>query len=120
MAKDLNMCVLLDIYGPLISDKQFEIMDCYYNQDYSLAEISELSGITRQGVRDSIKRAEHVMIECEEKLGLVEKFRENRRGAELMREAIEVLRKISIDGPDSLILKEQLKKLSDGLSALQL
>lgn len=120
MAKDLNMCVLLDIYGPLISEKQFEIMDCYYNQDYSLAEISELSGITRQGVRDSIKRAEHVMTECEKKLGLAEKFEENRRGAELMGEAISEIEKISIEGPGALILKEQIEKLSDALAALQL
>ena len=73
MAKDFNMCVLLDIYGALISEKQFEVMDYYYNQDYSLAEISEHLNITRQGVRDSIKRAEQVLKECEEKLNLTKK-----------------------------------------------
>ena len=73
MAKDFNMCVLLDIYGALISEKQFEVMDYYYNQDYSLAEISEHLNITRQGVRDSIKRAEQVLLECEDKLKLTKK-----------------------------------------------
>ena len=82
MAKDFNFCVLLDIYGELLSEKQYEVMDYYYNQDYSLAEISEHLGITRQGVRDSIKRAEQTISECEEKLKLEENFAKNRSESE--------------------------------------
>lgn len=82
MAKDLKMCVLLDIYGELLTEKQYEIMDFYYNQDYSLAEISEHLDITRQGVRDSIKRSEQTLTELEEKLNLSEKFRSNRENFE--------------------------------------
>ena len=82
MAKDLKMCVLLDIYGELLTEKQYEIMDFYYNQDYSLAEISEHLDITRQGVRDSIKRSEQTLTELEEKLKLSEKFRSNRENFE--------------------------------------
>ncbi len=78
MAKDLKMCVLLDIYGEVITKKQYEVMDYYYNQDYSLAEISEHLKITRQGVRDSIKRAEEAILECEDKLKLSEKYTSNR------------------------------------------
>lgn len=74
MPKDLNMCILLDIYGSIITEKQFEVMDYYYNQDYSLQEISEHLKITRQGVRDNIKRAEHAILNCEGKLGLYEKY----------------------------------------------
>ncbi len=78
MAKDLKMCVLLDIYGEIITEKQYEVMDYYYNQDYSLKEISEQLNITRQGVRDAIKRAEQSILESEEKLKLSEKFLTNR------------------------------------------
>lgn len=82
MAKDLKMCVLLDIYGEIITKKQYEVMDYYYNQDYSLAEISEHLNITRQGVRDSIKRAEEAILECEDKLKLSEKYSLNREKIE--------------------------------------
>lgn len=71
--KDLRFSRLLDYYGELLTDKQRDFMDLYYNEDFSLAEISEHENITRQGVRDGIKHAEQRLIEFEEKLGLVEK-----------------------------------------------
>ena len=58
MAKDLHITFLLDFYGDMLTDKQREVVECYYNEDLSLAEIAEVKGITRQGVRDAIKRAE--------------------------------------------------------------
>ena len=51
MSKDLNFSVLLDFYGTLLTPRQLDIMDLYYNEDLSLAEIAEDIGITRQGVR---------------------------------------------------------------------
>lgn len=74
MEKNLRFCVLLDLYGGLLTERQAEALDYYYNEDYSLAEISELMGITRQGVRDFIKRGETVLTEMEEKLRLGERF----------------------------------------------
>ena len=71
--KDLRFSRLLDYYGELLTDKQRDIMDLYYNEDFSLAEISEHENITRQGVRDGIKHAEQRLLEFEEKLGLAEK-----------------------------------------------
>ncbi len=58
MAKDLHITFLLAFYGDMLTDKQREVVECYYNEDLSLAEIAEVKGITRQGVRDAIKRAE--------------------------------------------------------------
>ena len=57
--KNLAYSVLLDFYGPVLTDKQRVILTEYYDEDLSLAEIAENLGITRQGVRDGIKRAEH-------------------------------------------------------------
>jgi len=73
--KDLNLSLLLDFYGELLTDKQRDAMEYYYNEDMSLAEISEhLGGITRQGVRDAIKRGEQILLGFEMKLGLAAKF----------------------------------------------
>ena len=68
--KLIKLTVLFDIYGDILTEKQKEFFDLYYNNDLSLGEISENEGITRQGVRDSIHRAETVLFEMEEKLGL--------------------------------------------------
>ena len=56
--KDLTISILLDAYGALLTERQRELVDLYYNEDLSLAEISENTGITRQGVRDGIKKSE--------------------------------------------------------------
>jgi len=74
MAKDLGISVLLDFYGDMLTEKQKDVVELYYNEDLSLAEIAEHSGITRQGVRDSIKRAEAQLKEYEERLGLAQRF----------------------------------------------
>lgn len=75
MAKDLNVTVLLDVYGQLLTEKQRNAIDMYYNEDLSLAEIAEVIDISRQGVRESIKLGEGHLINFEEKLGVVERFR---------------------------------------------
>ena len=72
--KNLDMTVLFDFYRNVLTEKQTEAIDLYYNEDLSLAEISENMGITRQGVRDNIKRGENVMTELEESLGLVKRY----------------------------------------------
>ena len=73
--KNLNISVLFDHYGAMLTDKQREVIDLYYNDDLSLAEIAEQEGISRQGVRDNIKRAEAQLIEMEEKLHSAERFK---------------------------------------------
>lgn len=72
--KPFEMCLLFDFYGDMLTEKQKELFDLYYNEDLSLSEISEHAGITRQGVRDGIVRAEHILREMEEKLGLVSRY----------------------------------------------
>lgn len=80
MAKNLDMIMLLDFYGDMLTPKQRDFIDFYYNDDLSLAEIAENVGITRQGVRDSIKRAESQLTEMENKLGFVARFAEIAEG----------------------------------------
>ena len=78
MAKDLNMSLLLDFYGEVLSEPQREAMDLFYNGDLSLSEIAENAGISRQGVRDVIVRAEAQMQEIEDKTGLIRRFEQMR------------------------------------------
>ncbi|MBC8546532.1 DNA-binding protein [Clostridiaceae bacterium NSJ-31] len=73
--KNLEISLLLDFYGDILTEKQKDAIDLYYNEDLSLAEIADHEGITRQGVRDSIKRGEAVLLEMEERLGLARKLR---------------------------------------------
>lgn len=66
----------------MLTEKQREVARLYYNEDLSLAEIAQFANITRQGVRDSIKRAESTLLEMEERLGLARKFRDYQRKLE--------------------------------------
>ena len=61
--KPLEMSLLFDFYGETLTEKQRELFDLYYNEDLSLSEIAKHAGITRQGVRDAVKRAEHALQE---------------------------------------------------------
>lgn len=71
--KNLRVSVLLDYYAPMLTDKQKDVIDLYYNEDLSLSEIAEHENITRQGVRDSIKRGEQTLFDMEEKFRLAER-----------------------------------------------
>ena len=72
--KNLNFVYLLDFYGGILNDRQREVMTLYYDDDLSLAEIAEITEISRQGVHDLIKRGESKLNEADEALGLVARF----------------------------------------------
>ncbi len=80
MAKNLEIPFLLDFYGEMLTKKQYDCLVYYYEDDLSLSEIAENEGITRQGVRDSIKRAEAQLFDMEERLGLAKRFNEMKKG----------------------------------------
>lgn len=69
-----RMALLFDFYGDMLTDRQKEFYDLYYNEDLSLAEIAENYGITRQGVRDVIVRGEAILTELEDKTGIIRRF----------------------------------------------
>ncbi len=79
LAKNLEISYLLDFYGDVLTQKQREVLEQYYNDDLSLAEIADNFGITRQGVRDSIKRGESTILELEQKIGFAARYRQMRR-----------------------------------------
>ena len=74
--KNLEIGYLLDFYGDILPERRRDILDLYYNDDLSLSEIAEQMDITRQAVRDSIKKTEQELFFYEEKLGLRRRFTE--------------------------------------------
>ena len=72
--KDMHVADLLDCYGDLLSENKRNLIDLYYNEDYSLSEIAENAGMTRQGVRDSIKKSEAELRAWDDRLQFAEKI----------------------------------------------
>ena len=112
MNKDLTISILMDFYGNLLTNKQLDALDMYYNSDLSLSEIAEETGISRQGVRDAIKRGEKQLVEFEEKLGLAEKFLDVIKSVDEMNEIIGTL-DISDENRKKI---ERIKQISENLS----
>lgn len=74
MDKKVEVSMLAQIYGELLTEKQLNILEDYYNMDLSLSEIAENNNITRQAVRDIIKKGEKKLFEFEEKLQIMKKM----------------------------------------------
>lgn len=72
--KDLHMDFLLDFYGEMLADRTRDMMKQYYEDDLSLSEIAQNTGITRQGVRHTIKKGEEALLHLEDRLKLAQRF----------------------------------------------
>lgn len=92
--KDLNIGFLLDFYGDVLSERKRTVLEYYYNDDFSLSEVAQEIGISRQGVRELIKKAEEELYFYEEKLGLAKRFRDAQESA---RELLRLLGEADID-----------------------
>ena len=74
MEKNVEISLLLSFYKNILTERQADTVDLYYNDDLSLSEVGAELGISRQGVRDNLKRSEAILYDVESKLGLVERF----------------------------------------------
>lgn len=117
-----HMSMLYDFYGELLTDNQKWLFNLYYNEDMSLMEISEIAGITRQGVRDAVVRAETALRDTEDRLGLVKRYANIQRQAETMAQAAKAILAANASGRRSpeiarqaqLILQTADKLLEQG------
>lgn len=109
MDKKIEISMLWQIYGALLTEKQKEYIDYYYNEDLSLAEIAQNDGITRQGVRDIIKKGEKKLFEYEEKLMFMKRMLNQEKRIE---KALSELTKIQKDSSDKQVVSvlESIKK----------
>lgn len=86
-----KMGLLYDFYGKLLSKRQREVLALYYEENLSLGEISQEFNISRQGVYDALKHGGEALVEYEESLGLVERFKEKEKFLSEIRETINLL-----------------------------
>ena len=112
MEKKVEVSVLWQIYGKLLTEKQYQFIDYYYNQDLSLSEIAENENITRQAVRDIIKKGERKLFEYEEKLLFMKKTINQEKQIQTILFNLNKIQKDSSDKQVSSILEEIKKELN--------
>ena len=112
MEINVKISILLEIYGNLLTDKQRALLENYYNQDLSLSEIAENEQITRQAVRDNLKKGENKLFEYEEKLGIMKKAKvQEEQIAKVLSELTKIESKMS-DKQIAKVLEDVKQKLS--------
>ena len=109
MEEKVKISMLSQLYGKLLTEKQFEFIDDYYNNDLSLSEIAENNNITRQAVRDILKKGEKKLFEYEEKLMFMKRTLNQEKKIE---QVLSELTKIQKDYSDKQIASvlESIKK----------
>jgi len=119
MAKDLSVAVLMDFYGDILTQKQRDVMEMYYDQDLSLGEIAENTGITRQGVLDSIHRGEAQMQEMEKKLQLYARYQETAAAIKQVEEAAREIINLNLAGYSySAAIEKQAELILEGIKLI--
>ncbi|HSH35876.1 YlxM family DNA-binding protein [Schnuerera sp.] len=117
--KLVEVGILFDFYGKLLSERQFTAIELYYVHDLSLAEIGEELGISRQSVYDTLKRAEENLYEYEKNLGLVNKFKYSIEEIDKIFQLIDTIEKESKNIDNQIMLnsvkdlKEIIRKIID-------
>ena len=114
--KDLGISEYLDLYGAVLEERQRYIMDLYYNEDYSLSEISEDTGITRQGVSESIRKSSKKLRDMEEKL----RFKSRIDAFEAEKDRIAVMVKEILDSSADNNARTALNSLISALARLDI
>jgi hypothetical protein len=107
----IKISVLLEIYGKLLTEKQYDLLNDYYNNDLSLAEIAENEHITRQAVRDNLKKGENKLFNYEEKLGVMKKNRMQEEQIVNILSEINTITEDSTDKEVAIVLEDVKNKL---------
>lgn len=110
----VEMLLLFDYYGELLTERQRMCIDLRYNQDLSLGEIAEELGVSRQGVFDNITRAEARMAKMEEKTGCVRRLLHGRAAANQIQDALETL----LNHSDQAV-RESARHISEALRSIE-
>ena len=118
VAKNLDVVLLADFYGEMLTDNQRKFIEYYYSDDLSLAEIAQNEGITRQGVRDAVKRAETQLYDMEKKLGFAERTRKITEALDVVMENIEEINKYNMNISLSREVNDAVVNIKSAIIAL--
>ena len=116
MEKNVEISMLCQVYGKVLTEKQYELLNDYYNNDLSLSEIAENNNITRQAVRDIIKKSENKLYELEEQISAMKKMLENEKSIEKIQNELNQIEKIAENKEIHKIvenIKNQLKTIEE-------
>lgn len=110
MNKNIYISLLLSFYGPVLTEKQYNMLDSHYNQDLSFGEIAEQQGISRQGVNDAIRKGEAILDDLENKLKYADKYMQSNK---IIKECLDIL-KDNDKGEEYIIsLQNKLNNLTE-------
>ena len=110
--------LLYDFYGALLTDKQREVMELYHEENYSIVEIADELGVTKQAIHENLRKSEKILRSYEEKLGLMKSLLETRELIEAIDKKIDALiKKAQESGRDEA--EEGLKEIRDMISNLE-
>ena len=112
MEKNVKISMLCEIYGKLLTEKQLDILENYYDNDLSLSEIAENEKITRQAVRDIIKKGENKLFDLEEKLGIMKRMLKQEEQIAIILAEISKIEEKSTDKQIAKILTHVKKELN--------
>jgi predicted DNA-binding protein YlxM (UPF0122 family) len=118
VAKNLDVVLLADFYGEMLTDNQRKFIEYYYSDDLSLSEIAQNEGITRQGVRDAVKRAETQLYDMEKKLGFAERTRKITEALDVVMENIEEINKYNMNISLSREVNDAVVNIKSAIIAL--
>ena len=111
--KMIEVVLLFEQYKELLTEKQREIVSLYYEEDYSLGEISENLNVSRQGVYDTLKRSEKILRDYEDKLGLVSKIKEQEELVRILKNKIVDIKQDLLHNIDCANLIPKLENIED-------
>lgn len=111
--KVLRIVTLFDFYGSLLTDKQSLCLEMHYLNDFSLAEIADELGVSRQAVHDILKRAEQILLDYEDKLKFVERYQREQQTLQHIYQRLNALPKAARDLPELTLVFNELDELLD-------
>ena len=114
-----RMAMLYDFYGDLLTPRQKEFYDLYYNDDLSLSEIAENYDITRQGVRDIIVRAERALEDIEEKTGLIQRYYRTRAALSSLRDLCQQVQELNEESISDNDLDDLMQQMTTVINDME-
>ncbi|MBM6828108.1 YlxM family DNA-binding protein [Anaerotignum lactatifermentans] len=114
MDEILHLTLLYDFYGELLTEKQKQVFELHYQDDLSLTEIGEELSVSRQAVRDQLKRTEKILLDYEQKLGLVSRFQAQKKD---VRQMLEIMEEMETEGLSDTQLRqtERIKEIAQAI-----